>query len=325
MQWGIIGSGFIANQFARDSAALPDVTIQAVYSRSHEKAAAFAKAYGIPKAYGALDALLSDTDIENIYIAAPNALHRPLALAAIAAGKNVLCEKPLAVNAREAREITAAARNKNVFFMEAMWTRFFPAVCKALSLAGREAGEFCFASVDLGYDGVLAGERGTWHFDRRFGAGALMDMGIYALWLSYFLFGRKPNSVLGQSHIENGIDETTTAILTCGKHYAFTCSLVSDTACSAAIYCTRGTIILPRYWWHPSSCIFIPGEGDPVTYAYPFEREGLQYEIAAFEDAARQGLTEHPYLSHEASHSVMETMDSLRRMLGICYPADDIG
>ncbi|MGI6776865.1 MAG: Gfo/Idh/MocA family protein, partial [Acetivibrionales bacterium] len=219
--------------------------------------------YDIPTVHGTITSLLQDKNIDNIYVCVPNNLHKEMVLAAIEAGKNVLCEKPMGVNKAEVTEMVSAAKQKNVLLMEAMWTRFFPAMEKALSFCNNgTAGNVRSVSIDLGYDGEVAGERGTWHFDNRYGTGALLDMGIYAVFLSHYIFGKKPDHIYGHAYVNNGIDEYNTATLIYGNsHTVLSSSIVNDTSCSVHINCENGVVTIPTYWWHPDKCIFTPKGG----------------------------------------------------------------
>src|SRR5690348_14338379 len=134
VRWGILGPGSIANSLAKGVAALPDAEVYAVGSRDLAKANTFADKYGIPNRYGSYKELVEDPSVDVIYVATPHPFHAEHTLLALNAGKPVLCEKPFTINERELEEVVRVARQKKLFLMEAMWTRFFPAMVKLREL-----------------------------------------------------------------------------------------------------------------------------------------------------------------------------------------------
>jgi len=180
VRWGILATGKIAHAFVQDLAALEDCEAVAVGSRRQESADAFAEAYGITAAYGDYRALVEDPSVDVVYVASPHSLHREHVELAFAAGKAVLCEKPLTLNAGESELLVAQAREKRLFFMEAMWTRCIPMIRRLQQLAAAGAlGELRQVRADLGF---LVDKPPTDRMlDPALGAGALLDMGIYPL------------------------------------------------------------------------------------------------------------------------------------------------
>ncbi len=188
IRWGILGTGWIANEFAQGLAQLPDADLVAVGSRTRESAQRFAEQYGIPNRHASYQALVNDAEVDVIYVATPNPLHREHVLLCLASGKPVLCEKPFALNAREAEAMVQVAREKKLFLMEAMWSRFFPLMAKVRSLLADGAiGEVQMLVADLSI-----------HFDfdpadRRYaldlGGGALLDLGVYLVSFASMIMG----------------------------------------------------------------------------------------------------------------------------------------
>lgn len=221
--WGIVGTGGIARQFAADLAFAPGARVAAVCSRSADKAEAFRAAVVADKAHADLDALLADAAVDAVYVATPNALHAEQALRAIAAGKPVLVEKPLALSAADAGRIEAAAAAKGVFAMEAMWTRFLPAIDRARArIEAGDIGRITSIRADLSY--FRAEEPGSRFFDPN-GGGSLFDLGVYPVSLAMHFLGR-PRGVSGQWRAaKSGVDrsarielryDAATAHLSCG-------------------------------------------------------------------------------------------------------------
>lgn len=195
--WGIVGTGAVARQFASDLALVAGARISAVHSRNERTGADFASATGMAaKVYTELGALLADVSLDAIYIASPNAAHAGQAMAAIEAGKPVLVEKPLATSSRDARAIAALAASRNCFAMEAMWSRFLPAVQAARALIRQGAiGEITGIEGELAFEHKeQAGDR---FFDPALGGGTSLDLGVYPLSLGIYLLGQ-PSGVSGR-------------------------------------------------------------------------------------------------------------------------------
>jgi predicted dehydrogenase len=186
--WGILATGKIAQSFAADLALTPGARLAAVGSRRPEGARAFADRHGAAAAYGSYDELVADPAVDVVYVASPHALHLEHARLAFAAGKHVLCEKPLTLNAAEAEEMVALAAASDRFLMEAMWTACHPVVRQLVAQV--RAGRFGtprHVHAELGFR-VDAGPEDRM-LDPALGAGALLDMGIYPLTFAHLLLG----------------------------------------------------------------------------------------------------------------------------------------
>ena len=193
--WGIMGTGTIAGLFAADLGLLPQARIAAVHSRSLDKAQGFAARFGEAKAYDDEAAFLADPAIEAVYIATPNHLHAAQALKAIAAGKPVLIEKPIALAGADVERIARAAGERGIFAMEALWSRFLPAVRRARDeVAAGRIGKVRRIRADLSY--LHPEEAGSRFFDPALGGGAAFDLGVYPLSLALQLLG-EPQAVSG--------------------------------------------------------------------------------------------------------------------------------
>lgn len=186
LRWGVIATGAIAAAVTRDLELLPDAQLYAVSSRTQAAADAFAADYGFSRAYGDLDGdagyerLLADDAVDVVYVATPHAQHHAIARAALLAGKHVLCEKALTVNAREAADLVALARDKGLFLMEAMWSRFLPSMQRAFEIAASgELGEVKWVGADLGFPAPYSPTSRLWA--PKDGGGALLDITIYPL------------------------------------------------------------------------------------------------------------------------------------------------
>lgn len=314
--WGIVGTGTIAHRFAADLAYAPGAFLAAIQSRSLERAQAFGKTYRAGRAYDSLDALLADDAVDAVYIATPNAQHAPQALRAIAAGKPVLVEKPLALSVADAEEISHRAAAVGVFAMEAMWTRFLPATrrAKAMIEAG-EIGRITAIRANLAY--ALPETPQSRLYDPN-GGGALFDLGVYPISLALHFLGR-PKAVSGKwKAAGSGVDVSATVELAYDEATAsLSCGFDRDGDNSFTIEGTRGALRLGRPFLKAQSLAHFthsppPTRSDPpglverlmdrlpqpgrTTQAFPFEGNGLQFEAIAVMEAVRHGWTESPLM-----------------------------
>lgn len=346
VRWGFLGTGRAARDFACGLSELPDAILHGVTARTPESAERFGRALGVAD-YGSIDALLQSKDIDIVYVATPNRFHREHCLAAIAAGKGVVCEKPFAPDAREAHEIRTAARRRGVFCMEAMWTRFLPAVRHAKQLVAAGAiGDVRWMSASLGHrldpaDWRLAAPEA--------GGGALLDLGVYAISLISHLMG-KIERVTGTASIaRSGLDEQVSATLAGanGAHALFSASLVCALPSDAIIAGTRGHLRIhpPLYRPERVSILDVPAESGIAaathsrwrqrlqanslvrgaharlqrftgsgwrTTVSPVSGNGYRYEAEEAMTCLRRGDLESPVMPLDETVRVLEIADSIR-------------
>lgn len=320
MRWGIAGTGAIARLVAPAFAEVKGARLAAVGSRTAEAAASFADTFAVARRHASYEALAADPEVDLVYVATPNALHAPLAKLFLAAGKGVLVEKPFAVNAREAREIAAAASAAERFAMEAMWTRFTPAVRKALSwIAGGAIGEVRAVEASFGF-------RAEPHelpplLSRELAVGSLLDVGVYPISLAHAAFGRAPSSVSCAAELEGGVDRQAAFALRWdgGGLAAGMSSVVSETSHDAWIGGSAGSVRLEAPFWNPPAAVLLRADGTQERFA---AGGGYAHEIAAVTEAALAGAREHPWMALSESVAVMETLDRLRAAAGVSFPQD---
>ncbi len=196
VRFGIIGTGRIASDFANDLKLVKNAALHAVLSREILSAEKFQNAHGASKSYALIDDFMADPEIDAVYVASPNSAHHGQAIAAVRAGKAVLIEKPLAASALEARSIEAEASRLGTFAMEAMWVRFLPGIRRAKALIESGAiGQVKSVRGELSYFNDFDPKSRL--FSKALGGGASLDLGVYLLSLTTFLFG-PPSSVSGQ-------------------------------------------------------------------------------------------------------------------------------
>ena len=322
INWGILGPGAIANQFATDLQAVPNAKLLAVGSRTQERADAFADKFSAPHRYASYEALAADPDVHVIYIATPHPAHKDAALLCLAHGKAVLCEKPFTVNVKEAEEVIKSARDKNLFLMEAMWSRFFPAMAHVRKLiADGVIGEPRMMQADFAYRTTLDPQSRI--FNMALAGGGLLDVGIYNLSLSSMVFGT-PNQVMGAAHLgETGVDEQAGIVLghKGGQIAVISTGVRTHTPQEATIFGTEGSIKLHAPWWHPKDMTVRSGETSEEV-SIPYESGGMNYEAQEVMDCLRAGKTESAMMPLDESLALMRTMDTLRAQWGLKYPME---
>ena len=323
IRWGIIGTGQIASQFAEGLEALPDAELVAVGSRTAETAARFAKRFGVPRGHACYEALAEDPGVDVVYVATPNTFHKRDAILCLEAGKPVLCEKPFTINAVEAASVIQAARKRNLFLMEAMWTRFVPAIERLRALlAERVIGELHMLIADLGMRFQFDPQSRL--FDLHLGGGALLDLGIYPVSMASMLFGA-PSSITSRAQIgETGVDEQAAIILEYGPLQLATLytSLRTETPQEAILQGSRGRIRVQGPLYRPARLsLSVAGEKER-TLEEPFQGNGYTHEAAEVMRCLRAGELESRIMPLDETLSIMRTMDTIRGQWGLRYPME---
>lgn len=323
IRWGILGTGKIARQFAAGLKYLPDASLMAVGSRTAESAEAFGKEYAAPHRHARYETLVSDPEVDVIYVATPHSCHRENTLLALAAGKAVLCEKPFTINAREAEEVITLARTKKLFLMEAMWTRCFPLMLKLRELLASNAiGEVRTLTADFGF-------RAEYHEEERLfnpavGGGALLDVGVYPVSLASMIFGT-PTRIVSQARLgKTGVDEEAAIILVHdqGQLAVLSTAIRLETPQEAIIMGTTGRIRIHSPWWRPAAMtVSREGRSDEIM-EFPFAGNGYQFEAAEVMRCLRAGKLESDVMPLNETLRIMQTLDSIRAQWGLRYPMD---
>ncbi|MGK5679495.1 Gfo/Idh/MocA family protein [Actinoplanes sp. URMC 104] len=320
VRWGILGPGGIAASFAADLQFVPGAELAAVGSRRVESAKAFAERFGFARAHGSYADLAADPDVDVIYIATPHAFHAEAAHLCIEAGKSVLVEKPITLDLPDAARLVAAAREKGVFLMEAMWMRLNPAVRKVAELV--EDGAIGWVSAihaDFGLQGPFdAGHRLR---DPQLGGGALLDLGVYPINLVHLILGT-PAVVHAWAHLTpEGVDENTGVLLGYqpGAVAALTCSINGESRNNATITGTDGRIELPEGFFVPRSFVLRRPGREPETFEFDFPGSGYQFEAAEVQRCVLAGELESPLMPHATTLEVMTLLDTIREEIGVAY------
>lgn len=325
-RWGILGCGRIAGKFASDLALVPDAELVALGSRSIENARAFASQYPAKYLHNSYEALAANPEVDVIYIASPHALHHQHSLLCLAQHKAVLCEKAFALNLRQAREMIDFAQSRQVFLMEALWTRFLPHFNKVLEwVALGQLGELRSIQANFGFKPFAPVPERL--YNPALGGGSLLDIGIYTVFLATTLLGRPDKVNATQLPYPTGVDEQCAITL----EYASGCiaqllsSFASHLPTEAMIAGTNGRIQLTHRFYEPSARVeFYPNKPDSrEVLEVPAETGwGYHHQIKHVQDCLRAGLTESPLMKHADTLLLMETLDRIRAAAGIKYAAD---
>jgi predicted dehydrogenase len=324
LRWGVLGPGEIAGDFADALLRHTNQRVVAVGSRSAARAEAFASRFDVARVHVGYDALVADPEVDVVYVATPHGEHARNALLAIAAGKHVLIEKPVAVTAAQARTIFDAAAAAGVFAMEAMWTRFLPQTDVVTQVLEQGAlGPLSLATADFAGGG--SADPTSRLLDPAQGGGALLDLGVYVAWWSHLVLGT-PHRVTARGRLgATGVDEQATLVLEAGDAQGVaTTGFHGRTAWRASVVGALGRIEVTSPFWAASGLTLLGADGrvldaweDP--YGRPF-RQGLCYEAAAAARAIAEGRTEHPDHPSARAIAVLETLDAARHELGYADP-----
>ena len=323
IRWGILGTGGIANTFVRDLIATGQ-TVVAVGSRSLSSAEAFASKYGIPHAHASYQELCSDPRVDAVYVSTPHPFHALNALMALEAGKHVLLEKPFTINAREARSVVTMAKSKGLVVLEAMWTRWLPHMVRIREiLEQRTLGEVRTLIAD--HTQRLPDHPGHRLNAPELGGGALLDLGIYPISFAWELFG-KPSGILASSTPSpTGVDRATTVILNySGGRTALTHSAMDVRGANTAVIIgTEGRIEIDPVWYSATS-FTLYGLDDAVIerFEHPLATRGMEFQALELERLVNEGKTSGEILPSEETVLIMETLDEIRRQIGLKYPGE---
>lgn len=320
LRWGVVGPGWIAGEFVKAAHAHTAQRVVAVGSRSIARASAFAAEHGIEAAVEGVDALVARPDVDVVYIATPQSEHAAVALAAIAAGKHVLVEKPFTVTAAEARTVADAARAAGVLAMEGMWSRYLPqaSVLRTL-LADGALGAVRSVLADHGQAIPFGSEHRL--FRPELGGGALLDLGIYAVQFASMVLGDPQRVTAVGTMTKSGVDATGSLVLEHERAQALLhTTIAARTPTTASIAGTEGTIAFAGPFYNPTTfSIAAPEHGAPVQYwedPTPLRWfSALAWEATALARFVGEGRTESPFHTLDETISILETIDTARAQI----------
>lgn len=319
---GILGAGNIAAKMAYTVGKMDGVEIAAAASRDIKKAQEFASKYGIKKAYGSYDELAKDNELDLIYVATPHSHHFEHTMLCLEKGRNVLCEKAFMINSEQAKTVLEYAKEKKLFVMEAMWTRFLPfakEVKKLLDdgIIGKvrmmEA-HYCFEcqNVERMKNPLLAG-------------GALLDLGIYPLTAMAIIMGTDFNDVKTSAVLtENGVDARNHTVFTWkdGRMAALTSAMDMRAKDEIRVYGENGYAEIDHVANWSEMRVYDSNEKLTSVYKCPEQISGYEYEVQNSVNAILDGKTEDEIMPHKTTIEMMSVMDNLRKEWGMKYPME---
>ncbi|MDX2052550.1 MAG: Gfo/Idh/MocA family oxidoreductase [Polyangiaceae bacterium] len=323
-RWGILGPGSIAKQFARGLLHSPQAQLFGVAGRSQSNVQAFAAEFNVPRAFASHEELLASSEIDAVYIATPHPFHLSLVEKACAAKKAVLCEKPMTPNFAGTSRAISAAKQQGTFLMEALWTRFVPAVAQALSWVKEgKIGEPRLVEASFGF-------RMGWHPESRLLApelagGSILDVGVYTIALCQWVFEKEPTAVKALGHVgETGVDEQAAILLrySGGELGVLNSAVRTNTRHVATIYGTEGRVSIGEPFWK-STQVTLSAGGKEETLTLPFRGNGYEYEADEVQRCVRAGLLASPLVPWDQSLAIAKIMDAARLELGVRYPFEE--
>ncbi len=323
IRFGIVGTGTIAHRFAEAIKNVDNAELVAVASRTKENAEKFGCEFDIPARFDSYEKMALSDVIDAAYIAVPHSGHIGCSCLMMNNGKHVLCEKPMAVNSKEAEEMFRCARENNVLLMEAMWARLVPGTIKMLELVENGVlgdilgveGKFCYSMDEDEMDHHV--------FKRENGGGSLLDVGVYGLNFASWYLGKDVETINAQSDIYNGVDSHTCVLLKYknGAIADISSAILLRKPNEGYVYGNKGYAHLLRFYAPQEIDIYL-NNGETVKIPVPYAGNGFEEQIAHFSECVSNGLKESPIVTHEQTLYITKQMDKIRKITGVEYPQD---
>jgi predicted dehydrogenase len=328
IRWGILGAGNIAKKLAADIALVDNAQLVAVGSRSKENANQFAREFSVPHIHGSYDELSKNSEVDVIYVATPHSHHHENTLMCLENNKAVLCEKAFAVNYRQAKEMVDKARQKNVFLMEAMWTKFLPHYNKMKSIVDSgQLGTISSVLINFGFKPRTPVPARL--FDPALAGGTILDIGVYNVFIAMSVLGRPDEIEACMSPASTGVDEQCSVVFKYnnGSMAQLFSSFVAHLPTEADINGSDGRLRLTHRFYAPESTLeFYPDKMDSkqqVPFDNPTTGWGYQYEVRHVCECLERNLKESNVMTLDNTLEMMEVLDDIRKKAGISYDADN--
>ena len=324
INWAIVGTGYIANEFAKGMQEVENARLAAVVSRSIVNGRAFGQKYNCEKVYTDFRLMMEKEIIDVIYVAVPNDCHYFYVMSALEKGIPVLCEKPIADNEKQLQAMLKKAEEKNVFLMEGMWTRCFPAVIEAGNwLEKGKIGKTLAVRASFNIKPDIS-EWQPWKGGIHHAAGALRDVGIYSLAMAYMAFQKEPKAVYSTMKLNGEVDESCYMLLEYEDGGAAFVSGAFNQISSyeAEIIGEKGRIMIGPEFWHPTTATLIMNDGTMEKYMETYPASGFQFEIKAVQECIKEGKVQCPYFTWEDSKNIAAVIEKTRKEWGILYESD---
>lgn len=316
IRWGILGTGTIATVFTEDLLRLPGHVVPAVGSRAWHTADAFARAHGIERAYGSYEELAADAGLDVVYVATPHNHHLANASICLEAGRAVLVEKPFTTNAADAGRLITLARDRGLFAMEAMFTRFNPLIARLRTLVADGAvGEVTSIYADFGVARPYDPAHRFWSPD--LAGGALLDVGVYPLYFAWMLLGAPDTIHATAAKAPTGVDANTGVLLgyASGAIALLHCSLVADSPLTATVTGTTGRIEVANPFFRPSRMTLHRRHAEPETFETDLNGRGFVYQAEEVARCLRAGELESPIMPLDETLAIHRDIDTILAQL----------
>ena len=324
IRFGIVGTGTIAHRFADAIKNVPEAELVAVASRTSEGAEKFGDEFNIPVRFDSYEKMAQSDVIDAAYIAVPHSGHIGCSCLMMRGGKHVICEKPMAVNSREAEEMFLCAKENKVLLMEAMWARLVPGTLKLLEIVKNGVlgeirgveGKFCYNMDEDEMDHHV--------FKPENGGGSLLDVGVYGLNFASWYLGKDVEGITAQSDFYNGTDSHTCALLKYknGAIADLSSATLLRKPNEGYVYGTKGYAHVNRFY-APQEIELVLNDGTRETIATPYKGNGFEEQIAHFCDCITKGIKESPVVTPEQTLYIIKQMDEIRKIVGVTYPQDE--
>lgn len=324
LRWGILGPGGIARAFASDLRTA-GLDLVAVGSRRAESARSFAADFDIARAHGSYEDLVSDPEVDIVYIATPHPFHAEQAILALEHGKHVLVEKPFTLTGDEAAAVRDVAAERGLLAMEAMWTRYLPHMARVREIVASGAlGEIRALMAD--HTQRISSDPAHRLNALELGGGALLDLGIYPVSFAWDILG-EPLAITASARLGDTGADTEIATVMSHASGALSTSLSASRAVgpnTAHIVGTDARIDIDRVWYSPTSFRVVASDGTVLEeYASDVRGRGMEYQALAAEDYLARGLTDSPLLPIDETVAIMSTLDEIRGLVGVRYPGEE--
>lgn len=321
IRWGIVGAGNIAHRFAKAIRNVDDAELVAVASRSEEKGIKFAKEHSIKNVVVGYEELAKSSLVDAVYIATSHPQHVSCAKLFLNAKKHVLCEKPICVNEKEAVELFNCAKENSVFLMEAMWTRFLPAILEAQAIISRgEIGTVKNIQADFCYNYPY--DKKSRVYNPNLAGGGLLDVGVYCLHFASIFLGDHPKKIIAIGEVVEGIDCQANYLLQYenGAIAALSSAVTVEKPATGYIYGTDGYLEIPNFFG--ANELILHKNGEAITIQKPYIGNGFEEEIIEVCNCIRLGKMQSDVMPLSKSIKIMEQMDEIRQQIGLQYPLE---
>ncbi len=319
-RWGIIGTGGIANAFARDLDYLNGHKVTAVLSRSKKSANNFISKISNAKGFDDLNMFMHYKEIDAVYIATPNTFHCEQTIAALESKKPVLCEKPFAMNTKEAMAMVNASQKHNTTLLEGMWTRYLPHI-KFINniLKEKKIGTIQTLFACIGHNLTHSNNPRFW--TKELGGGALLDLGIYPTSFAHMILGSPKEIIANSVFTDLGVDIKTSMIFKYenGSLANLSCTMNDSPPNLAVISGDKGRIEIDHAFYAPATLRVMMDGKENISYAIPYNGHGLREQANELENCVEKGAIESNKMPHSESIAVMETIDKIREQIGLKF------